>query len=261
MNICYNADDNYLRPLQVAIYSLCKFNNFAITVHIINYGGILISDFDFLMERFDLNIKIYTATKEMKSMPSKGRFTPAVYGRLFIPQLINEDKIIYLDVDTLVMSDISDLWKTQCKSVMATLEFESETIMALKLKYDLKRYFNAGVMLISIKDVLTEFNHSIEVAKNIELEYLDQDALNIAFNDNFKELNSINNYMSCRGKLDGVKIVHFAHLKPWKSFSLHPYAKEYRKLEVEIENYLTKKNHIYKTSLYDVVKSFYMRLV
>ena len=121
------------------------------------------------------------------------RWSPVIFYRLFAHRIFpNTDKILYLDSDTLVCDDLSELYSVDITNyVMGAVRDMAPTenqhnpngiyVAEFTQKY-LKNdiYFNSGVLLINVKK-MTEYEHLIPGATDIELKYPDQDLLNVAF--------------------------------------------------------------------------------
>lgn len=90
------------------------------------------------------------------------------------------ERVLWLDPDTIVCDDISDIWNTdiQYKYFAAVEEVRNHN-------HTLKPYFNAGVMLMNLKK-FSEDDKSTEIIDAINIthyEHLEQDALNfLCFN-------------------------------------------------------------------------------
>lgn len=149
VNIVFTTDNNYKEPLKTALYSLIKNKN-PDTVYNIN---ILCVDF----ETKDLSIydKYNSKTVHIKSIPLKlsdisdvGDYdvnfhvTRADLFKFFMPQIFPElDKILYLDVDILVLGDLSDLYNTDLKNKYIAAVHNSNS----------KQSYNCGVLLYNLK--------------------------------------------------------------------------------------------------------------
>ena len=116
------------------------------------------------------------------------KYSPVVFHRLFAARFLPDslDKILSLDVDTVVLSSLRDLWDTSLEGVFVAattdrhMPEEHCRSIGVEKKTD---YFNAGVLLMNLKvwrekdvvgnllDIIREYQES--------LDYLDQDALNI----------------------------------------------------------------------------------
>lgn len=179
-------------------------------------------------------------------------YTPYTFLRLFadkIPEI--PDKILYLDTDTLIASDIAPLFETDIENyeLAAALDYYGHIFMGY-------HYFNAGVLLLNMKAIRAGglFCRAAELCARKKLFLPDQTAL----------------YRLCRHKLilpgkyneqkhykDGTVIQHFSktilwlpyfhtrNIKPWQTKSVrevltHRYddiLEEYEKEKERFEEY------------------------
>ncbi len=163
-----------------------------------------------------------------------------------IPQVVSEDKVLYLDADILVKKDLSDLFNVDLTDYVAAVVKDSGKIYSNGgLREQIENYFNSGVMLLNLEMMRNEgFTERLIEAKislnNINL--VDQDAFNLAFQDRVTvvpnrfnclwinlvnsagkfTMNQLNEFYgtnySCLWELeDDAYIIHFASKeKPWK---------------------------------------------
>lgn len=158
--------------------------------------------------------------------------------RLMIPELVDVEKIIYLDSDVIVNLDISTLWNIDIRNYIlgAVLDVESSRKDKRFRKFyksinvNLDKYFNSGVIVFNLNK-LRNFdlvNKCIEFLSNRpDVPHLDQSALNYFFKGNdvklldrkyniivSDELMKIN---IKEKKIDNISgIYHFAGIgKPW----------------------------------------------
>ena len=69
---------------------------------------------------------------------SRNYMNPMIYGRILIPQLISDDRVIYLDADTIVNGSLKDLF---------SLDMDGHTIGAVE-DFSMTGTFNSGMLLI-----------------------------------------------------------------------------------------------------------------
>ena len=127
------------------------------------------------------------------------RWSPVIFYRLFAGQIFPEvDKLLYLDSDTLICDDLTELYNTDIsKYTMGAVQDmaprkdpnnKNGIYVANFAKKHLKNgpYFNSGVLLINTK----EQTKNIDLLKNIKvkLTYPDQDILNVALQGKIKPL-------------------------------------------------------------------------
>jgi lipopolysaccharide biosynthesis glycosyltransferase len=168
------------------------------------------------------------------------RWPEEIYYRFFIPSLFpNEDKVLYLDSDVLVLSDVMELFEKDLgnhplaavKDVYdaKVLDVATEKIMnfseylgrwlEISPEYH-SRYFNSGVLLMNL-NVLRKRNQ-VESLRSLahkkHFVYPDQDILNIFYISEYMELGREWNYPAWvfpEGDIH-VNILHFiGEGKPW----------------------------------------------
>lgn len=166
-----------------------------------------------------------------------GIFTPGTMFRLLIPEVLDVDKVIYLDCDIVVNLDIKNLWDipidTHCLAAVedegAPAAFSGSCLSRRRFRahimnIDTSRYFNAGVLLMNlqkIKKMLSIFDKGIKFLDRYKLctDLPDQDFLNAVFRDDTllidKKFNTPG--YSLREDSDVTdKIIHFlSAVKPW----------------------------------------------
>ncbi|MBQ3039435.1 MAG: glycosyltransferase family 8 protein [Alphaproteobacteria bacterium] len=166
------------------------------------------------------------------------RWSPVIFYRLFAHRIFQDiDKILYMDSDTLVQTDMRELFDIDISQYalgavrdMAPTEdpdsYAGKYVRKFKeqyLKNDL--YVNSGVLLINLKKML-EFEQDLTNVK-IALRYPDQDIINVALDGKILELPLRYNFIPdrlCSAKfskdayIDAVKrpaIYHFYAIKPY----------------------------------------------
>jgi lipopolysaccharide biosynthesis glycosyltransferase len=272
MNIVYSSSDSYAWLTGISMISLFHNNRNVedITVYIIDNN---ITD--------NNKAKLYQAAAEYKRglnfvpMPNLKSVTGceidvkhwniSTFGKLFVSSVLPENvgKVIYLDCDTIVQTDLTDLWNTDLgTSVIAGVkEALSDNY---KVNVGLKKsdtYINAGVNMLNIKKIRQE-NIDIRFFEFIKkyhgnLHYLDQDVLNgaianeekkilpLKYNvysllyyldyNNLIKLRRVTNYYS-RSEVEEAKtksaIVHFTSCfldgtRPWIEGNKHPLLKDF----------------------------------
>lgn len=271
INICFCSDSNYLKPLELAIFSIVVNCEDKVSFHIIKTDSFselnileLSLTYDFEVTFYDLDI----------TLPSKGRFSKAMYGRLYLDVILptSIDKVIYLDCDLVVNKSISSLWNTDISSFAIGAVSEENSIIkqSLMRKYSLNEYFNSGVLLINLNKVRSEFIFrkvlSLLNDSNASFEYPDQDALNIVLDNNWHALSNIYNYTGLDFSPESV-VIHYALSKPWdndlnmNSYFYHEYNRVYPLRIPFFKNDFNKKTrlNIFKEKLVYPIRLIYWR--
>lgn len=153
------------------------------------------------------------------------------YARLLIPCLFPEtiSKVLYLDADLLVLDDLGVLWKTDLKENVlgAVLDGLDSKLKDRTLQIPVphvRDYFNGGVLLIDLNRWRTEriTEKALEyLARYPRSPFSDQDALNVACDGLWKQLDRRWNYLAYNEKLDistmvGEQRPSIAHFTTWK---------------------------------------------
>ncbi|MGL5578726.1 MAG: glycosyltransferase family 8 protein, partial [Fusobacteriaceae bacterium] len=167
-----------------------------------------------------------------------------VFGRLYIPNiLLNEKKALYMDIDMIVKQPLEELYNLELGefSIGAVPDGNWDQEQS-KERLGLENgcvYFNAGIMLMDLEKLRENriFDRVIEYCLNPdrELKLNEQDALNIIFENNYKQLPIKWNYTHCHSEeqslqLKEIGVIHYTgSIKPWDCRSLSPFRKEYWK--------------------------------
>ncbi len=202
INVLYCFDNNFWRMAAVSIYSLFEHKNpdTTINVHcmvaphthghrkikkIIGQGGKLIW-------------KTIPNRRNPYANIDYSRWSPVIFYRMFAHTVFpNQNKLLYLDSDTLIQSDLTELYQTDISKYalgairdMAPTNIPNDPngiyVREFKEKYlqhDL--YVNSGVLLLNL-----EYLRTIKSPWPIksELTYPDQDIINTTFDGQILEL-------------------------------------------------------------------------
>ncbi|STO55545.1 RfaJ protein [Canicola haemoglobinophilus] len=192
MNIVLSCDENYSPYLAVNLLSILKNTKSTINFYILDLGIAFESKSKILeiVNKNNSNIEfIGVDKKDFLKFPSTiSHISIATYARLkidhYLPAL---DKVIYLDVDTLVINDLTPLWNVDLDGCVVGACIDSYVEFGLQgYKYnigltDKDVYFNAGVLLIDLLKFksLDVYNRAISfLQKYPNIEFQDQDILN-----------------------------------------------------------------------------------
>ena len=160
------ADSQFELPLAAMVCSLAK-NNPEFRLFILD-GGITDRP---RIEQCAEGVEVTWLSPSAESIAElrvDEHVTSATYFRLLIEELLPEDldRVLYLDSDTIINKDLSELWQTDLRGAplgaiqdpaivtIGTVE-GIENYAALGLKGE-ERYFNAGVLLIDLKQFRAE---------------------------------------------------------------------------------------------------------
>ena len=134
------------------------------------------------------------------------------------------DKVLSLDVDTIVIDDISELWDL-------TLGQNYLAGCREPLKSKTRLYVNMGVAMMNLDQLRDGMDDRIIHALNTRsYEFAEQDCINKFCGGGILEIDGMYNVCDYTVKSDGRKIVHFAAKNNWNT---HPTVKKYKQIPWE----------------------------
>lgn len=200
MDVLYTINSNFLDIMLVSIYSLVDNSSISdIKLHVVtsdfsNDDYKKLEDFSNLM---GLDLTIYPLEEnpiDKYNIPNWNG-SQIANARLFYPKIINDNdssisNLLYLDADTIIVSDISSIEKFKDNSVSACLDLG--TIETYKRKLGVNDYFNSGVIYFNM-DKFLEFNIEDKILNlkrndSIQLSFPDQDCFNIVLKNKISKL-------------------------------------------------------------------------
>ncbi len=195
-------------------------------------------------------------------LPIRDYYSKTTYYRLFIAEMFPElDKVIYIDSDTVVTGDISELYMTElydnfvgaCHEQAMVQVDEYGTYVEKNIGIDRNKFFNAGVLLINCKlfrenNVLEKFMELLTVYNFVVTQ--DEDYLNVICKDRVLFLDQRWN-TEMLGEIpypaEEFKIIHYIMVsKPWHYHDCRhgdifwKYAEKtevYEEIKAELESY------------------------
>lgn len=259
LHFAFCVNDAYARYISVTIKSIIE-NHHSCVVHIH-----ILTDYisnsnrrklhDVVRDLCAVSLHIYELDATELQGLKTGHWTIYTWYRILIPNILPNliKKVIYLDADTLVVSDLSNVFSIDMdgKSIAAVEDiYSNNKEIYNRLGYDSsKRYICAGVMLMNLdywrKNNITE---KIIDEAHIHCEKIifpDQDSINSICHDTkiilplrfgilgafFEIKNFYQQYNSqLRDCLLSPGIIHYANRPPWiKERATHPMQSEWEK--------------------------------
>lgn len=152
----------------------------------------------------------------------KRRWTYMVLMRAALTKLIpDQDRILSLDVDTIVDRDISELWNLNLDRhyLAAVSEPKKSTLDAL--------YFNVGVVMFNLEKLRSSGmdNRIIRELNNRYYPFCEQDCINELCKRGILPLKSEFNSNDYTKPCENPRIIHFAAIDKWNKF---PIVQKYR---------------------------------
>ena len=255
ITILVASDDRYCPIVSVSLLSLVRNSKHDVKIYIACFRkyekdvkrciDVLYNDIAHLNLMIDIKIEQLVINEEdypMFVMPKETskHITASTFIRLLMPSLIPEDKCIYLDCDTIILSDLWELFKVSLEdNYIAGVSYDryyGDYKYTLGISKD-SPYVNAGVLLYNLKqlrkdNVEKDFIRQITKLKDGKLVCADQDIINFVCQNKILRLDFRFNFIPksyCYEDklpfpmLSNCVVLHFADVyKPWNSLYI-PY--------------------------------------
>lgn len=238
-------DQNLEEMIPVVLQSLVEHTDREVNAHVMTRGlgksfrdkiGKLFPQINFTFYNFD-------EVNYGNDIALLSHISVSTMDRLFLPEMLKDlEKVLYLDIDILIQSDIGDLydlelgtnvfagkrsklktWANMIRPITrATLHFSPDKAWDIRKrlhdKADLtSRTFNAGILVLNLAIMRAE-NFTAEHMYLVEqCRMNDQDVFNIYSRDRVLEIDSAWNHVPSQDFNSKPKIIHWAGpAKPWK---------------------------------------------
>lgn len=162
-----------------------------------------------------------------------GAWTLAVYYRILFPLIVPErvERLIYLDTDTLILHDLSELYETEMQNFPVAAVYDNYVKKQELIGVEEGNYFNSGVLLIDVpkwrKQKVSEKTLSYLRANPEKIRYVDQCGLNAVLDGNWMKLpfrfNLLYSYVPESTRIDALRdflsdkvVIHFNLQRPWE---------------------------------------------
>ena len=302
IDVLYTIDENYAIPCLLSINSILlnntSKNNYTFYI-MVNDLSARKQDLmkKFIKKRNQNVVFIDIDTNFIKKFNYKSHnviyLTPVAAARLYADRYLPKDinKVIYLDSDTLINTDLVELYNINLENNIAGLVLNKGDIPYSKDLYDFKNgYYNSGVILLDLKkcreekcsyafeNYFTQNFQKFTINPNEKKEYfylIDQDLISIIWDGKIKNLDKMWNIQEFNITSERGIIHYLGSLKPWLFKCNHkknriylnywdktPEPRKYKHyylLKSCIKNYITKTKHIInkEKAYYLLITSFF----
>jgi lipopolysaccharide biosynthesis glycosyltransferase len=191
VHICAAITNAYIYPILVSMESAlinCNKEKTFLTYHILCSSDFTEKNLlilQSLTKKYSSNSEmIFYNMSDLFMNRYNGRFSQATYYRILSPVIIDVDRIIYLDADTLILKDLSDMYNTELNNnyILGTLDYIAHGIDSLGIKSE--KVINGGVLLLNLDKIRKDnkIYDLINIAYNgTHLPCNDQSLLNYVF--------------------------------------------------------------------------------
>ena len=222
VNVVYATNDNYAKYMTVSIKSLIEHTsdnkNYDIIILETDIKNDLKNAIQSMADDYkNISIRILNTEPIYNNEDTKNFFchlyySKEMYLRLFIPEILKDyEKAIYIDCDTIIQSDVAELFDEDITNfdIAAAKEFNSvpKTNDYPKVNYyfnsvlkikDMNNYINSGVLVMNLprlRNVNLPKKAFELLDRHKELLYPDQDLLNVICEGNIKIIHNDWNFI------------------------------------------------------------------
>lgn len=272
MNIVYSTDENYAVHAYISINSLLENNKDIELIVIYIISNRLSMQTKKLFKDLVNSFKSDDVSRELRFLDfveyehyvlnAKPCGSLSTYGRIFLTEYLDVEKVLYIDCDTIILGSIKDLYNTELDDyavagVQDIVAYQKRKPLGLKTT---DRYINAGICLINLN--YWRSNNSMKRCLNIinafdgNVPFEDQGTINAVFCGKIKIIHPKFNFMNHMIHMSASKIsltadvdnyysnddiknaninpviVHYTagyYSRPWYQNSRHPFKDEYIK--------------------------------
>ena len=231
----HDKDGSYSLKIAVAMVSILENTNGKIVFHLLHDDTLSEHNKKFfkkLVNNYNKEIIFYhiqLKKEDFINLKDIEIYSPGALFRLKLAELVNVNKILYLDADIICNLDIKYLFEENIDdyAVAAVLDKDvvnqdniSNNKFYKKSPIDVKNYFNSGVILFNLNYIRKNYNMFYEtmyfLKKYPYIPYSDQAALNYLFQKKCRFLDCKYNWGVKKGAYDEC-IYHFSGVedKPW----------------------------------------------
>ncbi len=205
INIVLASDDNYAQHVAVLAASVLSNTKAKVNIHLLSdaVSKERLTLINNTVQSRGSTLRVYDMSSYdcFDNLFTSGHISKAAYFRLDIANILPEEvnKVIYMDVDLLVLQDIAELWQYDLQGrplaavpdygIMASKRLMKQKQNVIGLPTD-SLYFNSGVVIMDLEQ-WRKYDYAkqvIDLAAVGNLPHHDQDALNKVFVENWMAL-------------------------------------------------------------------------
>ena len=254
MNVCLCFGPNWAKYVAVELHSMFKHNKVS-KVYLMSEKvphedkmSILAICEENGVEMIYIDMEAWEKTHLRSKKNIDNRFTKYTLYRLAIPDMVPEDKVLYLDADTLVVGNVEDFYNTpldSSKVIAGCIDTGIGAAHKRKIGSPANStYLNAGVLLMNLDEIrkLGVNRQWLRMMADKHYPAHDQDIIHLTLNGKFEVVSPIYNASvstACDIPDEEVRIVHYAGDKSTNWVYSIPKANLFLKAETDYKNYLS----------------------
>lgn len=221
MIIAMSCTENWYKYLVVDLYSLLECTKNIKKIYLLLETD-NVDNVKYLREiinKYEVNIEVINLKPFLDKNISdscenvQNEFGYFALARLLLPDIIPEDKILYIDTDAIVRKDISPVWDCYDVSDYYVAGVKDYGVLMEDNYYTLGingKYINSGFVIFNLKRIREEKikDRWFELINTKKLKYPDQDALNLVCQYNELYIPSMYNSCECYGDRVTLEIIN-----------------------------------------------------
>ena len=241
--IVYIADAAYLHFLPANFDQISRYGASKQLVYVVTTSKTIPIELSKTVENYP-NLQVIFRQVDFQDylgeleIPQEAHVTKIALLKFFLPEILNEDLIVYLDIDTLICAPLNDLLAYNPGNLFGAVE---EIGINAYLRGSTNSYFNSGVLVMSLKKIKAlglYKNLNQRIARHMSTPgNVDQDLFNQIYGGLVDFLPQKYNVFICNHNSSSLgafvnfpTIVHFVGQdKPW----VYPKKSKYSKLWIE----------------------------
>jgi lipopolysaccharide biosynthesis glycosyltransferase len=193
LQVACAADEAYVPHSAAMLHSVLVHGGSDIQVHYLHGPAFPVESQHLLREMVERNggsiAFLCIPDEDVAGLPGMAYITVPMWYRIFLPELLpHVDRVLYLDVDTVAVDSLDELWRTEltdCFVAAVTNVFmrqDASHPSALGLGGE-RAYFNSGVLLMNLDEMrrhgCSRSLRELALTQGSKLDWPDQDALNL----------------------------------------------------------------------------------
>lgn len=224
MNIAIVFSPNWSKYVEVELFAIYKNSTVPTKVYLLSdyIDDFQIQKFNHIADHFNndheviyINVQSIYESKIKTLINVESRYTKYTLYRLLIPYLINDDNVLYIDADTIVNRDVTDLYNSLTDNYL--IVGVKDTYFPIHFS-DTDAYVNGGILVMNLKSIRELGIHEkwIYEVNNVYHRFHDQDIINETCRGKVLALDYKYNVSLSTGleiNAEDIVIMHYAGLK------------------------------------------------
>ncbi|MCA9776191.1 MAG: hypothetical protein KC800_05720, partial [Candidatus Eremiobacteraeota bacterium] len=182
--VALSANRSFALPMAVTLHSLIRTASSSTQLKLYLLGNDLHPG---LIDAVRETVQVIETPLPSSLLKLSTRYPQEALAPVFLDQVIEEERILFLDCDLLVLDDLQELWNFDLRGhALAAVQDNAQPYHP-----DGSSYFNCGVLLLDLKRWREQDSgrRVLDLIQTTPCRFFHQSALNQLYKDNWAELN------------------------------------------------------------------------